>query len=613
MTDPTHIRNIAIIARVDHGKTTLVDGLLKQSNMFRANEAAMSQELIMDSNDQERERGITILAKQTAVTWKDHRINIVDTPGHADFGGEVERTLNLADGVVLVIDAKEGPMPQTKFVLKKAFELGLKPLVVINKIDKADARPEEVLQLTYDLFLDLATDDSQLDFPVYYAIAREGKAWTELPASPAGGPADPSAPADLTPIFEGILSHIPAPTVEAGPFQFLVAALDWDNYQGKYAIGRIRRGSVKPGQSVVLVGQDGSPIPGRVDKVLVSVGLKRTEVAEAGAGDIVALTGISKAGIGDTLADPADPTPLPRIQVEEPTLKMTVGANTSPFAGREGQFVTSRQLLDRIKKELETNVAIKMEESETGEFIIAGRGELHLSVFIETMRREGYELQVGKPQVITKQVDGVTVEPVEELAVDVATEYTGAVTAELGRRRGILMGQATQTDGSVRLTFEATTRALLGLRSQLLTISRGTAVMNSLFLKFAPLGAAIPKLRNGVLIASEPGKALTYGLNNAQGRGTTFIGPGTEVYEGMIVGLNSRESDLEINVTKEKKLTNMRASGSDENILLTPFTNLSLEECLDFLEDDELLEVTPTSLRLRKRLLASHDRSRARK
>ena len=606
MTDPTHIRNVAIIAHVDHGKTTLVDGLLKQSKLFRENEAEMSQELIMDSNDQERERGITILAKQTSVTWNGYKINIVDTPGHADFGGEVERTLNMADGVVLVIDAKEGPMPQTKFVLKKALELGLKPVVVINKIDKPDARPEEVIQLTYDLFLDLASNDDQLDFPVFYAIGREGKAWNELPA-------DISVAADLAPIFEGIIEHVPQPKVEEGPFQLLVAALDWDSYQGKYAIGRITRGSVKAGERVVILGDNGKTTSATVDRVFTNVGLKREEVSGAAAGEIVALTGLSQAGIGDTVADPTKPDALPRIQVEEPTLKMTVGANTSPFAGREGKFVTSRQILDRIRKELETNVAIKMEETPGGEFVLAGRGELHLSVFIETMRREGYELQVGKPQVITKVVDGVTVEPVEELIVDVASEYAGAVTAELGRRRGILMGQQPNSDGSVRLTFETTTRALLGLRSQLLTLSRGTAVMNSLFLRFDPLSAMLPKLRNGALVASDSGKAVAYGLDIAQGRGMTLIPPQTQVYEGMIVGLNSRENDLEINVTKEKKLTNIRAAGSDDSIVLTPYTNFSLEECLDFLEEDELLEVTPNSLRLRKRLLKANDRSKARK
>ncbi|MGI6103078.1 MAG: translational GTPase TypA [Patescibacteria group bacterium] len=605
MADATHLRNIAIIAHVDHGKTTLVDGLLKQANTFRANEAAMSQELIMDSNDQERERGITILAKQTAVEWQGYTINIIDTPGHADFGGEVERTLNLADGALLVIDAKEGPMPQTKFVLKKALELGLKPIVVVNKIDKPGARPEEVLALTEDLFLDLAADESQLHFPVYYAIGRDGKAW----ATP---PADLQAPADLAPLFQGIVEHVPAPNVAEGPLQLLVTSLEWDTYQGKYAIGRIRRGSIRPGQTVTLLSGEGVSTNYRVDKVLMTVGLRRVEVPEATAGNIVALTGIAQAGIGDTIADPAAAEALPRIHVEEPTLKMSVGANTSPFAGREGQFVTSRQILDRIKRELETNVAIRLEESPSGELILAGRGELHLSVFIETMRREGYELQVGKPQVITKVVDGETMEPLEELTVDVAQEYANAVTAEVTRRRGLMLSQTENADGSTRLVFEVTTRGLLGLRSQLLTLSRGTAIMNSLFLRFIPLGPAIGTLRNGVLIASETGKAVTYGLNNAQGRGATFIPPGTQVYEGMIIGLNSRENDLEINVTKEKKQTNIRAAGSDDAIILTPYTRMSLEDCLDFLENDELLEVTPTNLRLRKRLLTANERARAR-
>ena len=606
MADASHIRNIAIIAHVDHGKTTLVDGLLKQAHTFRANEAAMSQELILDSNDQERERGITILAKQTAVEWQGYTINIIDTPGHADFGGEVERTLNLADGALLIVDAKEGPMPQTKFVLKKALELGLRPIVVVNKIDKPDARPSEVLALTEDLFLDLAADETQLHFPVYYAVGREGKAWLELPT-------DPSADADLSPLFAGIVEHVPAPVISEGTLQLLVTSLEWDTYRGKYAIGRIRRGSVRPGQMVSLVTTSGVSAPTRIDKVLVAAGLKRAEVSVAEAGNIVALTGLADAHIGDTISDPENPEPLPRIQIEEPTLKMSVGANTSPFAGREGQFVTSRQILDRIKRELETNVAIRLEESPTGEFILAGRGELHLSVFIETMRREGYEMQVGKPQVITKEVDGHTMEPLEELTVDVASEYANTVTAEVTRRRGIMMSQTENADGSVRLTFEITTRGLLGLRSQLLTLSRGTAIMNTIFLRFVPVGAVIGKLRNGVLIASETGKAVTYGLNIAQGRGATFIPPSTQVYEGMIIGLNSRDNDMEINVTKEKKQTNIRAAGSDDAILLTPYTRMSLEDCLDFLEEDELLEVTPSNLRLRKRLLSQQERSRARK
>ncbi|MCL5025611.1 MAG: GTP-binding protein, partial [Chloroflexi bacterium] len=438
------LRNVAIIAHVDHGKTTLVDGLLKQSNTFRENESIMSQTLIMDSNEQERERGITILAKNTAITYRDTKINIIDTPGHADFGGEVERTLNMADGAILVIDAQEGPMPQTRFVLKKAMELGLRPLVVINKIDRRGARIKAVLEETYDLFLDLATHASQLDFPVYYAIASEGKAWEEVPD-------DPSAPADLTPIFEGILGHVPPPQAdEDGPFQMLVAALDWDSFRGKYAIGRIKRGVARPGLGVTLIGRNGALEPARIEAVYVSRGLKRLEVPQAQAGDIVALTGVRNAGIGDTIADAAAPEALPTIEIGEPTLKMAVSANTSPFAGREGQFVTGRQILERIRRELETNVSLRLEMGENGEYILSGRGELHLSVFIETLRREGYELQVGKPQVIIRSIDGVLSEPLEELTIDVDSQYVGAVNSEIGRRKGMLLSQTENADGTTR-------------------------------------------------------------------------------------------------------------------------------------------------------------------
>jgi len=599
------LRNVAIIAHVDHGKTTLVDGLLKQSRTFRENEAAFTQTLILDSDDQEKERGITILAKNTAVKYGDTKINIIDTPGHADFGGEVERTLNMADGVILVIDAQEGPMPQTKFVLKKALELGLKPIVVINKIDKPYARIKEVISKTNDLFLDLATDSDQLDFPIYYAVARGGKAWEEIPEN-----ADDVA--DLTPVFEAILDHIPAPDVQRDePFQMLVTQLDPDSYQGKHAIGRIKRGSIKPGTTITLMKKDGTEEQSRIDKVYVSQGLKRIEVEEAHAGDIVSLTGIRNAGIGETLADSDNREVLPVIEIEEPTLKMSVASNTSPFAGMEGQYVTSRQILERIEKELETNVSLRMEMGVAGDYILSGRGELHLSVFIENLRREGYELQVGKPQVITKLVKGKVNEPIEELTVDVATEYVGAVSGEVGRRKGFMLSQEENSDGTTRLMFEISTRGLLGLRNQLLTLSRGTAIMNSVFVRFQPLGAPLPRMRNGALIASESGKAVAFGLNNAQQRGTVFLNPQTQVYEGMIVGLNSREGDLEINVTKEKKLTNMRSSGADDAIVLTTPTVLSLEQGLDFLEDDELLEVTPQSMRLRKKLLLKSDRVKA--
>lgn len=601
------IRNVAIIAHVDHGKTTLVDGLLKQSKTFRENEAAMSEVLIMDSNDQERERGITILAKNTAINYRDVKINIVDTPGHADFGGEVERTLNMADGAILLIDAKEGPMPQTKFVLKKALEIGLKVIVVINKIDKPNADIPETINKTYDLFLELATDDSQLDFPIYYAIGREGKAWDELPA-------DENAMADLTPILDGIIDKIPAPEKDnESPLKILISALDYDNFMGKYAVGRIKSGIVKKGMPVILVNEEGISESTRIEKIYVNSGLKKIEVSEAESGDIVSVAGFKNFSIGDTISDPSDSNALPSIAVEEPTLSISIYANTSPFAGREGKFVTARHLHDRIVKELETNISMKMETAPSGEFILSGRGELHLSVFIETLRREGYELQVGKPKVITKEIDRVLCEPIEELTIDVAPEYASTIIGEINKRRGILMHQENNSDGTTRLVFEISTRGTLGLRNVLLTASKGTAITNSLFLKFAPAGGIIPKLRNGVLIAYENGKAVTYGLNIAQQRGITFIPPATEVYTGMIVGLNSREDDMEINVTKAKNLTNIRAASADIATILTPPTIMSLEQCIDFLEDDELLEVTPKSLRLRKKILNPQDRYKAKK
>ncbi len=600
------LRNIAIIAHVDHGKTTLVDGLLKQSNTFRENEAEMSQDLIMDSNDQEKERGITILAKNTAVHYKDVKINIIDTPGHADFGGEVERTLNMADGALLLIDAQEGPMPQTKFVLKKALEIGLKPIVVINKIDKRDAHIADTINKIYDLFLDLATEDFQLDFPIYFCISREGKSWDELPK-------DAKAPADLTPIFEAILKYVPAPIADAKKsFQMLISNLDWDSFQGKYVIGRITSGHALEKLQISIVNSNGIQETGRIEKIYINQGLKKLEVTKAEAGDIVAITGVSNANIGDTITDSKNPIALPPIKIEEPTLKMAVSANTSPFAGEEGEFVTGRQILERIKKELQTNVSLKMEKNGV-DFILSGRGELHLSVFIETLRREGFELQVKKPQVITKEIDGVTSEPVEELTIDVDTDKVGAVTSEVGQRKGIMHSQDKNSDGTTRLVYEITTRGLLGLRSQLLKITRGTATLNSIFLRFQPVGATLPKLRNGALIASKSGKAVAYGINIAQGRGITIIEPQTEVYAGQIIGLNNRNEDIEINVTKEKQKTNIRSAYSDIAIILTPPTILSLEQCLDFLEDGEYLEVTPKSLRLRKIILDATIRAKAKK
>ncbi|MEK9167505.1 MAG: translational GTPase TypA [Patescibacteria group bacterium] len=603
------IRNIAVIAHVDHGKTTLVDGLLKQSHTFRDNEAAMSQTLIMDSNDQERERGITILAKNTAITYKGVKINIVDTPGHADFGGEVERTLQMTDGALLIIDAKEGPMPQTKFVLKKALELGLRPIVVINKIDKPDAQIEKVLRETSDLFLDLATDANQLEFPVYYAVGREGKAWENAPTTE-----QLSADTDLTPIFEAILEHIPSPRMAHDePFQMLVTALDWDNFQGKFAIGKVTRGTAVPGKEVSIGTPDGWREKAKIDRVYNTHGLKRSQVEVAQSGDIVAITGLKNCRIGDTIADAVAPEALPTLQIAEPTLKMAISANTSPFVGKEGTQLTSQKIYERIIRELEVNVSLKMTPGETAEYILWGRGELHLSVLIEALRREGFEMQVGKPQVVTKIIDGVLQEPVEELTVDVKSDYASPITGEIGKRKGILISQTENEDGTTRMMFEIPTRGLLGLRNLLLTLSRGTATMNSLFLRFEPVSGAIPRMRNGVLIASESGKAVSYGLNNAQQRGITFINPQTSVYEGMIVGLHARENDLEVNVTKEKKQTNVRAAGSDDAIALTPPNILSLEQSIDFLEDDELLEATPKSLRLRKRILNSSLRAKAKK
>lgn len=603
------IRNVAVIAHVDHGKTTLVDGLLKQSNTFRDNEAAMTQELIMDSNDQERERGITILAKNTAVTYEGTKINIVDTPGHADFGGEVERTLNMTDSAMLIIDAKEGPMPQTKFVLKKALEMGLRPIVIINKIDKPDSQIEKVIRETSDLFLDLATDESQLEFPIYYAVGREGKAWSYMPTTE-----EIKNSANLTPIFDAIIKHSPAPKqADAEPFQMLVSALDWDNFQGKYAIGKITRGVAKPGLTVSIGTPDGFREKAKIDRVYVNQGLKRIQVEEGKSGDIVAITGIKNCRIGDTVADSANAEALPTIAIAEPTLKMSVSANTSPFVGKEGTQLTSQKIYERIIKELEVNVSLKMTPGENHEYILWGRGELHLSVFIENLRREGFELQVGKPQVVTKEIDGHTFEPIEELTIDVNSEYASTITGEVGKRKGMMISQTENEDSTSRLLFEIPTRALLGLRNHILTLSRGTAVMNSTFIRFAPQGSAINKLRNGVLIASEGGKAVAYGLNNAQQRGNTFVLPQTPVYEGMIVGLHARDNDLEVNVTREKKQTNVRSSGNDDAITLTPATVFSLEQSIDFLEDDELLEVTPKSLRLRKKILNSSLRAKSKK
>ncbi len=604
--DPTKIRNIAIIAHVDHGKTTLVDGLLKQSQTFRDNQAEMGQDLIMDSGDQERERGITITAKVTAVQNGEYRINIIDTPGHADFSGEVERTLNMADGCILIVDAQEGPMPQTKFVLGKALAGELKPIVIINKIDKPASRIKEVENELSDLFLELAVHEDQLHYPVYYAIGRAGKAWSNPPANA-------EEDADLSDIFNAIITEIPAPQIDVDkPFQMLVTALAWDNFKGKYAIGRITRGSVKPGDQVALCKKDGSIAKARVDNVFMSHGVSRFEVPGGVAGDIVQLTGIGDAQIGETVADVNEPEALPVLEVEAPTLRIYLGPNTSPMKGLEGDFSTSRQIGERLQKELETNVGLRVEDQGIG-FLVSGRGELHLSVLIETMRREGYEFEVGRPQVVTKEEDGKVMEPIEELIIEVPAEHVGTVQMELGQRRATLKEQFASPKGVTKLIYELPTRALLGLRNILMTNTKGTIIMNTLMVGYQPLGSALQQLRNGVLIAYETGTTTPYALQMAEDRGDVFIGPAEKVYAGQIIGLNKRQDDMEMNVCKAKHLTNMRSSSSDGVVQLTPPTILSLEQCLDFIENDELLEVTPQSLRLRKKELEASKRKRQNK
>jgi len=601
--DPSKIRNIAIIAHVDHGKTTLVDGLLKQSHTFRDNQAEMEQDLIMDSGDQERERGITITAKITAVQHDDYRINIIDTPGHADFSGEVERTLNMADGCILIVDAQEGPMPQTKFVLSKALALELKPIVIINKIDKPASRIKEVEDELADLFLELAVHEDQLHYPVYYAVGRAGKAWDTPPT-------DPEADASLETIFKAIIEHVPAPKVELNkPFQMLVTALGRDNFKGKYAIGRISRGGIKPADSVAVIKRDGIIIKGKVNEVFMSRGVSRMEVSEGIAGDIVQLTGINDVKIGETIADAENPEALPAMEVEAPTIRIYLGPNTSPFKGLEGDFNTGRQLEERLNRELETNIGLRVESSGIG-FLVSGRGELHLSVLIEAIRREGYEFEVGRPQVVTHEENGVTMEPVEEVIIEVPAEHVGAVQMELGARRANQKEQFTTSQGLTKLIYTMPTRALIGMRNQLLTKTKGTVIMNSLNDGYQPIGSALQQLRNGVLIAFENGIATPYSLSNAEERGEVFIEPAQKVYAGQIVGLNKRQEDMEINICKAKQLTNMRSSSSDGVVQLTPATIFSLEECLDFIENDELLEVTPKSLRLRKKELDPIKRKR---
>jgi GTP-binding protein len=602
--DPTKIRNIAIIAHVDHGKTTLVDGLLKQSQTFDDHQAEMKQELIMDSGDQERERGITITAKVTAVQHGDYRINIIDTPGHADFSGEVERTLNMADGCILIVDAQEGPMPQTKFVLSKALADELKPIVIINKIDKTGSRVKEVEDELADLFLELAVHEDQLHYPVYYAEGRAGKAWENMPDNP-------EEKGDLSVIFDAIIKHTPPPAIEPDkPFQMLVTALAWDSFKGKYAIGRISRGQIKSGEPVVLCKKDGSEAKGKVQSIFMSHRLSKYEVCVGVTGDIIQITGIDNAEIGETIADAAQPEALPVLEVEAPTLRIYLGPNTSPFKGKEGEFTTSRQIGGRLARELETNIGLQVAEEGIG-FLVSGRGELHLSVLIETMRREGYEFEVGRPQVVTKEEDGQTLEPVEELIIEVPAEHVGTIQQELGARRAALKEQFASPKGVTKLIYELSTSGLLGLRNVLMTKTKGTVIINSLMIGYQPLSSALPQLRNGVIIAFEAGVTTPYALQMAEDRGLTFIGPGEQVYAGQIVGLNKRQEDMEMNVCKAKHLTNMRSSSSDGVVQLTPPTIFSLEECIDFIEKDELLEVTPKSLRLRKRELNHSKRKRS--
>jgi GTP-binding protein len=595
------LRNIVIIAHVDHGKTSLIDMMLKQSRIFRDNQQV--GELILDRNALEREKGITILAKNTAVTYRGVKINIIDTPGHADFSGEVERVMNMANGCLLLVDSVDGPMPQTRFVLKHALDKGLKPIVVINKIDRENSRISEAVNLTQDLFLELVTNADQLDFPILYASARNGTASI-----------DPGKEGeDLIPLFECILHKVPPPRIEAGPFQMLVSNLDYNSYKGKLAIGRIYRGSVKPHDKVTVVERDGSTKNYEVSEVFTFMGLDSLEVEEATAGDIVAITGVETVSIGDTITSPDQPDALPRIEIGEPTLKMMFSVNTSPFAGREGKYCTSRQLRERLYRELETNLSLRVQDTETPDvFLVAGRGELHLAILIETMRRQDYEFEISKPEVITKEIDGRLMEPVESLTIDTREEYIGALTEILSKRQARLTNMHNDGEDNIRLEFHVPTRGLIGFRSKFLTVTRGEGVMSTLFVGYEPWYGDITSTRSGMLVASENGTAVTYGLNNAQGRGITFIEPGTPVYEGMIVGMNSRGSDLAVNVTKEKRQTNIRSSTADIAIKLTPPLKFSLEEALDMISDYELIEVTPKSIRLRKQLLTQDQRFKAR-
>jgi GTP-binding protein len=591
-------RNVAIIAHVDHGKTTLVDALLHQSGVFRANERVAERAL--DSNELERERGITILAKNTAVHYKDLLINIVDTPGHADFGGEVERTLSMVDGVMLLVDASEGPLPQTRFVLRKALERRLPPIVVINKIDRPDARPQEVLNEIYDLFIDLDASEEQLEFPVLYTNAKTGTASVD-PAHRGD---------DLRPLLDAIVDHVPPPRGNPeAPLQLLVANLDSSDYVGRIAIGRIFNGRVRIGDPVAVCKLDQAVQETHVTKLYAFEGLKRVDIDQAAAGDIVCLAGIEDITIGETIADAEHRIPIPPIAIDEPTVSMIFGVNTSPMAGRDGQYVTSRQLRDRLDRELLGNVSIRLEPTDSPEQVkVVGRGELQLSILIEMMRREGYELQVSRPDIVTKPIDGVIVEPVEELVIDVPEDHQGVVIAQVGERKGVMTKMVNNGSGRVRLEFRIPARGLIGFRSQFMTDTKGTGIMNHIFASWEPWHGAIPARPNGALVADRSGVATSYAIFNLQERGEIFIDPGTSVYEGMIIGENARPNDMDVNVTKEKKQTNMRASTADEAIRLIPPRKLGLEQAIEFINDDELVEVTPASIRLRKRILAGNMR-----
>jgi GTP-binding protein len=591
-------RNVAIIAHVDHGKTTLVDAMLHQSGTFRVNERVA--ERAMDSNELERERGITILAKNTAIHYRDVLINIVDTPGHADFGGEVERTLSMVDGVMLLVDASEGPLPQTRFVLRKALERRLTPIVVINKIDRADARAKEVLNEVYDLFIDLDAVEDQLDFHVLYTNARAGTATSDIE--------QPGQ--DLRPLFDAIVTHVPAPRGDPdAPLQLLVANLDSSDYLGRIAIGRIFNGRVRVGDSVVVCKLDRAVQETKVTKLFAFDGLKRVDINEAAAGDIVCLAGIEDITIGETIADVDARVPIPPTAIDEPTVSIIFGVNTSPMAGREGTYVTSRQLRDRLERELLGNVSIRLEPTESPEQVkVVGRGELQLSILIEMMRREGFEMQVSRPDIVTKQLNGAVVEPVEELIIDVPEDHQGIVIAQVGERKGVMTKMVNNGSGRVRLEFRIPARGLIGFRSQFMTDTKGTGIMNHLFASWEPWHGAIPARSNGALVADRPGPATSFAIFNLQERGEIFIDPGTQVYEGMIIGENARANDMDVNATKEKKQTNMRASSADEAIRLIPPRRLGLEQAIEFINDDELVEVTPSSIRLRKRILAANMR-----